>query len=188
MLDAALEVVGEGGVQGLSLREVAKRAGVSHAAPYHHFPTKDSLVAELADEGWALLADAARTAASSATPSTRIQAVVVAYVGFARDRPARFDVMRERDAARPNAGERSGAALVLFPILTAAIADVQAAGLAPQGDPTPLVLTTWAAMHGLAALLVNGPLSEQTAPETIEQLASVVAADLTSGWLARGQF
>ena len=171
------------GPERLSLREAAKRAGVSHAAPYHHFRSKASLLAELADESWALLADVVR-AASAAPASRRIEAIVVAYVGFARDQPARMTIMRA-DASSGAAEARPRTALVLFPVLATAIGDLQAAGLAPAGDPAPLVLTTWATMHGLAGLLIAGPLEQQTAPELIEQLATVVAAELASGWAAK---
>ena len=181
LLDAALALVAEGGLERLSLREAARRAGVSHAAPYHHYPTKAALVSDLAEESWALLAERVRAAAAAPT-ATRIEALVTSYVGFARDEPARFELIREHEPA--GGSGQPTAALVLFPILTAAMSDLQAAGFAPKGDPAPLVLTTWAAMHGLATLVVGGPLGSQTQPEMIGQLAAVVARELRAGWSA----
>src|SRR5262245_4881527 len=94
LLDAALELVSSKGVQALTLREVARRAGVTHAAPYHHFPSKEALFAAVATEGFRDLAAAMRAALSGRRgPFASLRAIGVAYVRFATEHPAHFRIM-----------------------------------------------------------------------------------------------
>src|SRR5918996_5208054 len=97
LLDTALEAVGEQGPAALSLRDVARRAGVSHAAPTHHFRDKTALLTTLAAEGWSLLADSLRVAAAAGGDFAELG---VAYVVFATSHPAHFAVMRAPGLAR----------------------------------------------------------------------------------------
>lgn len=142
LLDTALAAVAEHGPAGLSLRDVARRAGVSHAAPAHHFGDKTGLLTALAAEGWALLADALEAHRAD------FQSQGVAYVVFAVEHPAHAAVMRAPGLARPDdaaltaARERAGAALRT------------AAGAADEDAAT--ALAGWALVHGLSALLLEG--------------------------------
>src|SRR5918999_1058869 len=97
LLDTALEAVGELGPATLSLRDVARRAGVSHAAPTHHFRDKTALLTALAAEGWSLLADALGEATADGRDFAELG---VAYVVFATSHPAHFAVMRAPGLAR----------------------------------------------------------------------------------------
>jgi AcrR family transcriptional regulator len=148
LMDAALHLVAEHGPAGLSLREVARRAGVSHAAPTHHFSNKAGLLTAIAADGYRMLAEAL-----VAADRDGFRAQGVAYVVFATDHPAHFAVMRAPDllnnddpellAARDRAGEqlRGGAATLR--------------GADRPADPaTPLA--AWALVHGLASLLLEG--------------------------------
>ena len=179
LLAAALELVSERGVDDWSLREAAKRAGVSHAAPYHHFASKAQLLDELSRESWALLANRL-DATRSRTDMARLEALVAAYVGFAVDHPGRFRVMLHRGLTRPGA-RPSPTGLVVFQVLEAAVEEAQSSGFARSGDVAPLVLTLWATMHGFAALVVAGPLADQTPPALAEPLAAVVAETVSTG-------
>lgn len=184
LLEASLALIDESGIGALSLREVARKAGVSHNAPYHHFKDRGSLLAALVEEGFAALADemvAARAAAPDAR--ARLEACGLAYIRFALASPARFKLMFRPELTGPDAegavAESSAAAL---DTLTTAILEAQAGGLAPAGDPKPLVLTCWAAVHGLASLLLDGPLARAhrafaTSPD---KLTTVVPATLTA--------
>jgi AcrR family transcriptional regulator len=96
LVDAARRLLEAEGPAALSLRAVAREAGVSPAAPYHHFKDKGELLSAVADEGWALLS-AAVYAASQATPGGKL-GPLMAYVSFARARPALYRIMY--DAAR----------------------------------------------------------------------------------------
>ena len=184
LLEASLALIDESGIGALSLREVARKAGVSHNAPYHHFKDRGSLLAALVEDGFTVLAEemvAARAAASDAR--ARLEACGLAYIRFALKSPARFKLMFRPELTGPDAeaavAQSSTAAL---DTLTAAIIEAQAGGLAPAGDPKPLVLTCWAAVHGLASLLLDGPLARAhrafaTSPD---KLTGVVPATLTA--------
>src|ERR1700710_1664455 len=89
IMDTALEAVAEHGPVALSLRDLARRAGVSHAAPTHHFRDKTGLLTALAAEGWGLLADALE-----GVTDRSFAELGVAYVVFATSHPAHFAVMR----------------------------------------------------------------------------------------------
>lgn len=142
LLDTALDAVAEHGPAGLSLRDVARRAGVSHAAPAHHFGDKTGLLTALSAEGWALLAEALEAR------GTDFRGQGVAYVLFATGHPAHFAVMRapglvrDEDPALAAARDRAGAAL-------------RAGAGAADPDPTT-ALAGWALVHGLSALLLEG--------------------------------
>ena len=183
LLQASLALIDELGIGALSLREVARKAGVSHNAPYHHFKDRGSLLAALAEDGFAALAQEmadARVAAPNAR--ARLEACGLAYIRFAQESPARFKLMFRPELTGPDAeaavAQSSTAAL---DTLTTAIIEAQAGGLAPAGDPRPLVLTCWAAVHGLASLWLDGPLvrAHRAFGTSPEKLVVAVTATLS---------
>src|SRR5580704_14448362 len=101
LIATALKLVEESDVSALTLREVARRAGVTHGAPYHHFRNKAALVAALAEEGYrALYTEQLQAAAKAgADPIARLQAIGLAYVRFAIHHPGHFRVMFRSDPA-----------------------------------------------------------------------------------------
>jgi AcrR family transcriptional regulator len=159
LMDAALATVAEGGVASLTLREAARRAGVSSAAPYHHFPSVDALVGALCEEGFAGLAAAMAEGAAKAgdDPRARMAAMGRAYVHHAVTHPAHFRLMFSVPA--PGLDASSPDAVPAFGQMIAGIRALQAAGLAPKGPVAPLALMAWSTVHGLASLLVDGPLA-----------------------------
>jgi AcrR family transcriptional regulator len=160
LLEASLTLVEESGIGALSLREVARKAGVSHNAPYHHFKDRGSLLAALTEEGFAQLA-AEMAAARAAAPDARarVQACGLAYVRFALKSAARFKLMFRPELTDSGEAALPRASTGPLEVLTGAIGEAQQAGLAPAGDPMPLVLTCWSAVHGLASLWLDGPLA-----------------------------
>jgi AcrR family transcriptional regulator len=98
LVDAARRILEAEGPTALSLRAVAREAGVSPAAPYHHFKDKAELLDAVADEGWQMLDAAMAAAKAGAEPRDKLTALGIAYVCFARDNPALYRVMY--DAAR----------------------------------------------------------------------------------------
>lgn len=151
LLDTAIEAIQEGGPAGLSLRELARRAGVSHAALTHHFADKAGLLTALAEEGNTLLAD---ELAAERERSRDFVELGVAYVRFALGHRAHFEVMN-----RPDLFNRDDSALV------AAQARAEAAlheGLADLAggrlgkDVRLAALAAWSLVHGFAALWLNG--------------------------------
>jgi AcrR family transcriptional regulator len=181
LLDEALTVIAERGVEGLSLREVAMRVGVSHAAPHHHFAHKEDLIHALAHEGMALMDE--RMAAAAATagndPLQRLAAIGVAYVSFAVERPDYYAAFAapemaalSEDAPQP---EESGGDT--WGRLIAAVVECQKAGRLPAGDPMITGVSLWSLVHGLAELWRVGPLRQlPQASGGIEPLARLVVA------------
>jgi AcrR family transcriptional regulator len=183
LLQASLALVEEGGIAALSLREVARKAGVSHNAPYHHFADRGSLLAALVEDGFAALAkEMADARAAAPDARSRLEACGQAYVRFALASRARFKLMFRPELT----GGSEGRAAAQSPpgaleILTGAIVEAQAAGIAPAGDPKPLVLTCWSAVHGLASLWLDGPLArvQRAFAASPDELVRVVPATLS---------
>lgn len=147
LLAAAAGLIAADGVQAASLREVARRAGVSHAAPAHHFGDKAGLLAALAAEGHALLADRLATCAD-------LRAGGDAYLAVATGHPGHFAVMTRCDLADP----------AVHPALAEAGArsfgELQRIARATAGDADPGVVAdaAWGLAHGLAVLAAAGAL------------------------------
>ena len=201
LLDAALQLLTEQDLAGLTLREVARRAGVSEAAPYHYFASKAALVEVLVVETLQQLAQALQEAAqtSAGTPLDQLMATGVAYVCFAVEHRASFQILYRpelRHPARPQPDAdgmaRSSidqAGRAAYQVLLDAIMACQQAGVVVAGDPLPLALTAWATVHGLAQLLLDGVVGAEIIPSgtlpTAPHLASIVTATLAQGLVIR---
>ena len=182
LIKACVQLIESEGISAVSLRRVARAAGVSPAAPYHHFPDRAALLAAIAVQGHELLLPRLRQAREQApTAAGALAAIVVAYAGFARDHPAHVHLMLRGELARLEehpqaqaAGERS------IQLLTEAVQDCQREGSAPPGDPTPLVAMVWALAVGIVTLWLDGPLEGRcvslgTTPEELTgQISSLL--------------
>jgi AcrR family transcriptional regulator len=161
LVEAALELVRTRGPEGFTLREAARRVGVSQTAPYRHFATKDALLAAVAEEGFRGLHASLEAAAASAgqDPLPRLRALGEASFDFYVADPARFRAMFGPASARkdryPALAEAWGRVNAL---LLEALVACQRAGEIREGDPLALGLTTAAMVHGLAALIADGQL------------------------------
>jgi AcrR family transcriptional regulator len=193
LLKASLALIDESGIGALSLREVARKAGVSHNAPYHHFKDRGSLLAALVEDGFAALArEMADARAAAPDARARLEACGQAYIRFALKSPARFKLMFRPELTSPDAEAESAPApssTLALETLTAAIIEAQAGGLAPAGDPKPLVLTCWAAVHGLASLFLDGPLARahRAFAASPDKLTAVVPATLSALMIGSGR-
>jgi AcrR family transcriptional regulator len=180
LVEAAVDLVQREGIEALTLRRVARVAGVSPAAPYRHFAHKRALLSAVAEEGFRLLAGALR-AAEGEGARERFRARGRAYVRFATGHPSHFRVMFGRELAErdafPALREAAGAA---FEALVEGIADAQRAGVLAAGDPRELGLTAWCAMHGLSTLLIDGQLGAMYG-RSIDELAAIVGGTLYRG-------
>ena len=158
LISAALEIVAESGTGALSLREAARRAGVSHTAPYRHFDSKGALIAAVAGEGFRALHDAVEAAMAAAPdePVARLAVSGVAYVTFAAHHPAHFRVMFGPDCDLEDYPESRDIAVAAFQQLLDAVIACQAAGALRAGDPLALARVAWSQVHGLSALIVDG--------------------------------
>jgi len=201
LLDAALQLLIEQNLAGLTLRSVARRAGVSEAAPYHHFTSKAALVEALVVETLQQLAQTLQEAAqaTAGTPLDQLMAIGVAYVCFAVEHRASFQILYRpelRHLARPlpdadgtacSPIDQAGRAA--YQVLLDAIKACQQAGVVVAGDPLPLALTAWATVHGLAQLLLDGVVGAEIIPSgtlpAAPHLASIVTATLAQGLVVR---
>ncbi len=159
ILDAALVLVDSGGLDALSIREVARRAKVTHQAPYHHFEDRAAILAAIAMEGFALLREEMITARDAAPVDERIKACGIGYFRFAVAHRAHFRIMFRSESHSPRRADLRQASIAALQILIECVVAAQAAKLAPAGDPTALVVTLWSAAHGLASLWVDGAMS-----------------------------
>lgn len=160
LLEASLALISEEGFGALSLREVARRAGVTHAAPYRHFADKEALLAAVAEQGFVTMtARMKERMARETTPEGRLIACGVAYVLFAMEHSAHFRVMFGPHFTQPLHLGASEGDTDAFGLLVAAITECQRAGAVGKGVPRELALTCWSLVHGLASLLVDGKLA-----------------------------
>jgi len=178
LLEAVEGAVADHGVSGLSLRDVARRARVSHSAPAHHFGSKAGLLTAFAAQGHRMLADAVRSEVSAARPADAAAELAAAgrgYVMFAIAHPAHFEAMFRMDALNPADAEFAEASDATYGLLTAAIERCRAAGRL-HGRPAEIVaVSAWSLMHGLAALWLSGRLPERTGERDPRPLAAAVS-------------
>lgn len=190
LVATALQMIEEEDVAALTLREVARRAGVTHSAPYHHFATKADLLAALAEEGFRLLytEQLQATAKLGADPVARLQALGVAYVKFAVGRPGHFRVMfRSNLGGWVDYPAVLEAAQLSFVLLTSTADEARrVSGI--DVDLIEFVLAAWSVVHGLATLWVDGPLKRVTAltgERPIEEVAARITAFSTARIIPR---
>lgn len=176
LLDSVGRIVRENGPAFVSVREVARRARVSHAAPAHHFRNKSGLLTAFAAQGFDRLADmVAETIAASraSTPPAMLAAMGRAYVRFAIENPEHFAIMFRvelLDAKDPELSRASDRAY------DALIATTRAAAVHGYlaSDPMVAAASAWALVHGLATLWHSGRLQARTGATDPHALADVV--------------
>jgi AcrR family transcriptional regulator len=171
LTQAALGLVQEKGPKGFTLREVARRAGVSAAAPYRHFADKAQLLAAVAAQGFVQLHETlSATAAKTADPTTQVLDMGRAYVRWAVTHPDYYQVMfgSELDKSDPElltAGSRA------FDDLLEAIVRCQHAIAGP----------TWSLLHGVASLTIGSDLTHVGIREDPQALAARALRELLFG-------
>jgi AcrR family transcriptional regulator len=169
LLEAALQAIAEVGPAAVSLRDLARRTGVSHAAPAHHFGNKAGLLTAVAADGFRRLAATLREA-HEATGS--FLEVGVAYVRFAVTHPAHFEVMFRPELYHPDDPElvraRDAARALLYPPAG------EAANSPNGGGDVRAGVAAWSLVHGLATLWLNHNLPPQLGDDP-EQITREVA-------------
>jgi AcrR family transcriptional regulator len=174
LIASGLAILKEQGLDGLNLREVARHAGVSHAAPYRHFADKGALIAAIAADGFRQLELAMRKALGLSETSTRDRLIALgqAYVRFAQRHPDHFRLMfsalsgPEKDSALFIQAKSS------FLVLAQVVAEGQANGELKSGDPLHFSQAIWAGVHGLAELILGGQIKPaESKARDVEDLA-----------------
>ena len=179
VLTAAVDIVEKEGVGALSMREVARRAGVSHQAPYHHFADRAEILASIAEEGFHLLADAFDVVLAAGDDP--LEPALVAYVSMALAHPGHFRIMfrpelcalEDHDSARSAADRAFGSLLAL-------VERVAPPGISPD-DSFIWAMGLWSQAHGLATLVIDGPHlrrmpSEQSANDLVRRVAHLLSS------------
>ncbi|NEW28772.1 TetR/AcrR family transcriptional regulator [Nocardia cyriacigeorgica] len=174
LVRAAVELLEEGEVAELSLRAVARRAGVSTAAPYRHFADREALLSAVAAVGYRELAADLAAAHPAPVGVEHLPAVALAYVRFALDRPGLFRVMFAEPCDPAD------------PIRVAAVEAVKAyvdaivRQVFPHADPVAMSAALWALVHGLAFLHLDGKLDAASPEGVAQRVRSAVLAALTA--------
>ncbi|MER5864300.1 TetR/AcrR family transcriptional regulator [Kitasatospora sp. NPDC002040] len=171
LVAAGVQLTAEEGVQALSLREIARRAGVSHGAPRRYFPTHLSLLSAIAREGFGRLA-ARSAAATGATPRAHLAELARIYLDFARENPGMYELMFRHDLLESGELGLRDTSLPLFGLLVQLVSDL-------RPDPAVVAGALWANLHGLAQLRRWGSLQLATGTDDFEPLLrSVLDAHL----------
>jgi AcrR family transcriptional regulator len=168
LLSASLRLIEAEGIGAVSLRRVAREAGVSPGAPYHHFADRAALLAALSEQGFRLLIGeftAARAAELDAGrgPVQVLGGLLRAYVAFAQGHRAYFRLMFRPELFEPDRHPGVKAAQhAAEDCLQEAVADCVRAGLVPAGDADTLGVAAWSLAHGLASLWLDGQFKHYT--------------------------
>jgi AcrR family transcriptional regulator len=158
ILDAALELIAEAGMANLSLREVARKIGVTTGAPYHHFKDRGALLLEIAKQGFEQLLQRLRAARES-SEREELQAEAREYLQFAWENAARYSVMFSAEMAeQPYCAELKPIADQSFALVCASVARARQLGERASAEAA---LCVWAMLHGLAVLDQSGLLQEE---------------------------
>lgn len=171
--DAALELLETTSAAKISLREVARRAGVSHNAPYHHFGDRAALLSALGVRGMAALLAAQEDAVAAATGTVaKVQALGLAYVRHAASHPQAFALVFDPDYCAAGTPSAEMAPLIARneDLLGGLVADlVQEPGYEGR-DPAALAAALWSTVHGMAQLIVLGHLPAEAAEPALTAL------------------
>lgn len=191
LISACVALIESEGIGAVSLRRVARAAGVSPRAPYHHFPDRSALLAAICVQGHQLLVPRLREAREQASAGAQaLGSIIRSYVRFARDHPAHVHLMLRPELFEPDKHPDAGAAgEAALQVLTLAVQDCQRDGTAPPGDPETLVGMVWALTIGIVTLWLDGPLEGRCATlgTTPEQLTADIATMLENMMIGAAQ-
>jgi AcrR family transcriptional regulator len=178
LLESAISLIAEVGPAGFTLREVARRAGVSHNAPYRHFRDKDELLGRVAAQGYKELAKAMTEAAARHAPLDGLKQAGLAYVSFALRRPEHFTVMFDAPLAKDSHPEAAEASERAFSVLVQLVRECQEKGEIPAGDELDFALLAWTMVHGIAKLAITQRLPYASKPRILRFARFVIDESL----------
>lgn len=177
LLNASLALIRKEGLHGFTLREVARRAGVSHNAPYRHFRDRDDLLAAIAEDSFNRLTAKIQEAASKGDGHLeRLQMAGIAYVQFGLDRPEEFNVMFSIELDPDIHPSARAAGDASFESLLTLVVDCQRAGLLRRYEPRTAARIAWAHVHGITELARRGQFAFKTRQEILDFTAIATAA------------
>lgn len=162
LIQAGVEILAQEGVDGLSLRKVAQHAGVSHSAPYAHFPDKQSLIAAISTEGFNQLHTELEAAISpySKNPKKQLLEGAKTYVRFAEENTDTFKIMfsgvLEKEKDYPSFVEISSKT---FKLVVEVVQACQNADILPTAPADLMAVSVWGQVHGIISLALEGQVS-----------------------------
>jgi AcrR family transcriptional regulator len=178
LLDAALELLTEKGVEALTLRAIARHSQLSHGAPLKHFPHRAALLSAVATIGFHDLQQHCEQLLSRSPPTAgaaeRLRAGVRAWVSYALERPAMFSLMFRRDLVDPSDNELTRAAFATFDGLLLLVRDAQDEGWREDADSTVLTGALWASLHGICQLWTWGSLPVATGSTRVDEVVDTL--------------
>jgi AcrR family transcriptional regulator len=177
LIEASIALIAESGPDGLNLREVARRAKVSHTAPYRHFQDKSDLLAAVAEQGFVDLRQAVEKAAPpTKLPLDRLRLSGIAYVTFALERTAYFRTMfgTELDPERHATARK--AAEAAFGALVTVVAACQETNSLSTGETRKKARIAWSLVHGIAHLAIGRQLLIATREDVARFVGSATDA------------
>jgi AcrR family transcriptional regulator len=187
LVEASIALAREGGPDRVILREAARAAGVSHSAAYRHFTDREALLAEVSQHArHELAAEMRRRVNRAHDPRKRLQAVGTAYIDFSQSQPGLFRTAFTSHPATSQDDDRPDSSDTVEPyeILAKVLDEAQAAGLLDARRRPGAEIAVWSAVHGLACLLLDGPLPATAAgiKFAMDQVFSLIENGLlTSG-------
>jgi AcrR family transcriptional regulator len=177
LLEVAARMIADQGVEGVTMRGLADRIGVSRSAPYRHFADKAALLAAVAEDGFKRLAAGLRAAGAeqAGDPLLSFRSMCLAYVEFAVEHPTHYRLMFGQAVFEwQDYPSLVAAADGLFGEVFATVRACQQQNKLKPGEPRQTALAAWALAHGLSLLLVEGRLpagrARQLAEATFESL------------------
>ncbi len=181
ILRASVELIEAEGLAKLSMREVARRAGVTHQAPYHHFANREAILGEIVAQGFQTLCERIDRAVEieGQGPEVMIERLLAmgrAYVEFACDHPAHYRIMFRPELVNlGNCPRAQAEGTNAFMRLQRLVHEAVASGLPAHPSEEALLAFLWSVGHGLSYLILDGPLGKKM-PETARdaQIAAVI--------------
>lgn len=180
IVDATLAAIDENGIEGVSLRDVTNRLGVTPPALYDHFDGKDALLRAVADRMYRDLG--AQLGAAGGTDLERAIRGFRAYAAMARAHPRRYGLLLRYPppaVSVADSGSELASAGTAYDLGAGPVRDAITAGALPPADLTLAPLVTWAMAHGIATLLVHGHFDDATADRLVEEAIVVLFGSAT---------
>ncbi|MFF5988844.1 TetR/AcrR family transcriptional regulator [Prauserella flavalba] len=159
LIASATALLADEGVEAVTLRRIAREAGVSHGAPLRHFTGRTALLSAVATTGFAELRERGERI-PGASPRERLLAMCRSYIEFALANPAMFELMFRHDLIDAAEPELSSTNSAVFEDFSTLVGETQAEGWRPGTDGRLLAASLWAALHGLAELWLWGGLGD----------------------------
>jgi len=182
LLRAAGELLAERGIEGFTLRECARRAGVSHGAPAHHFGDAAGMLTAYAAQGYERMTALMRDyqARAEADHGSHLKAAGLAYIDFAVANRAQFQLMFRSDRINPDDAEFAAAAEAAFEALAGAARDAAPRASADATQISDRMLLAWSMVHGFATLALEGQLAHRYGKQSPRQFARTVGERLVA--------